>query len=528
MFNNDPTERTWWEKPWVIVAAILFCSVPLLWPYTPPLTDYPGHIGRYSIDFHIGDSPYLREWYRLQWDLIPNLGVDILMNMLHPFIGGDDGRLETAAKLIAVGIALTQGAGLMLIARQAHGRIPPTAYFALAVIFTYPFNWGFANFSLSIGLSFLAFALWMGMENRGKTGLRSAIFVPLSIIVWVCHIYGWAVLGVLVFADTITRPFDRDRWMQDLVRRGLRCTPLLAPMVLKLLWPSNVGVLPTTEWFDYGQKIRWVLYLFRDSYMAWDLFALVVCVGVVILGVASRRFRIHRGLALAFAIFSILFAVMPTVILGSDYADMRLLPTIFATGILMIGPMIGGSCRTASLIAAAGLAFFVARTSVTAANFIRYDREFKHELAVLDHVPVGAKMITFFDQACRTSGLIRTDWRLARMDHLDGIALARRQAYAPGQWTMIGGQPLRLNAPPEGLAGHDRLPPLRVTGDACAIAREPSLDYVIRHIPARAFDYLWIINEGTPADKPGWKLVWKNERSGLYRAVTPAGKPISG
>ncbi|MFO3796683.1 MAG: S1C family serine protease, partial [Anaerolineales bacterium] len=40
---------------------------------------------------------------------------------------------------------------LLWIAREVHGRIPPTALFALPLAYSYPFQFGFVNFALSIG-----------------------------------------------------------------------------------------------------------------------------------------------------------------------------------------------------------------------------------------------------------------------------------------------------------------------------------------------------------------------------------------
>ena len=41
--------RAWWEHPAVVLAAILACALPLLWPDVPPLVDLPGHMGRYHV-----------------------------------------------------------------------------------------------------------------------------------------------------------------------------------------------------------------------------------------------------------------------------------------------------------------------------------------------------------------------------------------------------------------------------------------------------------------------------------------------
>ena len=67
------------------MAAILVC-VPLLWPAVPPLTDVPGHIGRYRVML-VGSTLPLSQWYHFHWRLIGNLGVDLIVAALAPGLG---------------------------------------------------------------------------------------------------------------------------------------------------------------------------------------------------------------------------------------------------------------------------------------------------------------------------------------------------------------------------------------------------------------------------------------------------------
>ena len=72
----------------------------------------------------------------------------------------------------------------------------------------YPFQFGFVNFALSMGLALCLFALWLRMAKTGRLTLRAAVFVPLSCLLWVCHTFGWGVLGVLAFSSEMIRQHD--------------------------------------------------------------------------------------------------------------------------------------------------------------------------------------------------------------------------------------------------------------------------------------------------------------------------------
>ncbi len=38
----------------LVLAAVLACGVPMLWPDVTPLVDLPGHMGRYHVQMEIG------------------------------------------------------------------------------------------------------------------------------------------------------------------------------------------------------------------------------------------------------------------------------------------------------------------------------------------------------------------------------------------------------------------------------------------------------------------------------------------
>ena len=58
-----------------------------------------------------------------------------------------------------------------------HGRIPPSAFFALPFIYGYPFMFGFVNFALSVALAFVAFGLWLRLGRLERTVIREWLFV---------------------------------------------------------------------------------------------------------------------------------------------------------------------------------------------------------------------------------------------------------------------------------------------------------------------------------------------------------------
>src|ERR1700712_2137461 len=98
----------WWQTRGFVVAVALASMIPLLWPEVPPLVDLPGHMGRYRVQLAIADNPWLSEWYNFHWQMIGNLGIDLLIIPLAPIFG-----LQLAVKLIVIAIPALTVTGLL-------------------------------------------------------------------------------------------------------------------------------------------------------------------------------------------------------------------------------------------------------------------------------------------------------------------------------------------------------------------------------------------------------------------------------
>jgi len=130
---------------------------------------------RYRIELDLAHSPSLQRFYGYEWAPIGNLGVDLLIIPLAKLFG-----LEPAAKLIVLAIPALTAIGMLWVAREVHGRIPPTALMALPFIYSFPFLFGFLNFSLSVALAFLSFGLWLHLARTGRTTLRGWLFALIA------------------------------------------------------------------------------------------------------------------------------------------------------------------------------------------------------------------------------------------------------------------------------------------------------------------------------------------------------------
>ena len=192
------------------MAAVLISAVPLLWPAVPPLTDLPGHLGRFRVMLD-GDAGPLAAWYRFRWMLVGNLGVDLAVRALAPVLG-----LLPAVKAVVIATVMLTVAGTLWIAREVHGRVTPWAIAALPLAYNYAFHFGFVNYLLAMALALNAFALWLRLGQLARYRLRAALFVPVALAIWLAHVVGWGMLGLFVLGAEL----------RDWKRVPLRLLPL--------------------------------------------------------------------------------------------------------------------------------------------------------------------------------------------------------------------------------------------------------------------------------------------------------------
>ena len=504
--HGDETRR-WWETRWFVALVALLTAVPLLYPPIPPLVDLFGHMGRYRVELDLGHSSWLRQYYDYHWAAIGNLGVDLLVIPLGHLLG-----LEPAVKLIVLAIPPLTAAGFLWVAREVHGRVPPTAYFALPFIYGYPFLFGFVNFALSVALAFLAFALWLRLGRLDHTWLRTWLFVPISLVVFFTHTYGWGLLGLLCFSADAVRLHDRGRtWWRAGIDAALHTSVMALPLIIMLIWRSETHGGQTIDWFDWKMKWRWFYSALRDRWKWFDIGSLCVAVLVFLYAIVSRKLTLSRNLAFSAIVLAAAFLILPRIVFGSAYADMRLVPYLIAVPLLAIRFRGATDRTTAKVLLALGLLFFGARTAANTISLAIAGRDQTAKLTALDVVPQGARVITLTGMPCSEY------WPLLRNSHLGAMVIARRDGFSNDQWLLEGVNLLDLKYRAAGYFAAD--PSQLVRPNRCRDGLHRQIDQSLAALPRNDFDYVWLIDVPPydPALISDLRVVWRGPGSILYQ-----------
>lgn len=501
----------WWTTRGFAFALVLLTALPLLWPANAPLIDLPGHMARYRVELGIHSSPPLARYYEFQWALMGNLGVDLLVVPLAPLLG-----LQLAVKLIVLSIPVMTAAGLLLIAREEHGVLPPTAAFALPLAYGFPFQFGFVNFALAMALALVAFGLWLRLGRLGWHRLRAALFVPIGAIVWLAHGFGWGVLGLLVFASEMVRARVTDRrFVPSALRAAIASLPLAPPLLLMVLWRSGDVAGQTGDWFNWTSKLVWLLSVLRDRWLAFDIVSMTILLVLIVAGLARRGgLAMNWTLRISSLMLFAAFVLLPRILLGSAYADMRLVSYMLAIALIAIVPA-GLGPRGIRNLALLATAFFVIRTIGTTISFAGYADHNARQMAALEHVVPGSRLLAMTEKPCAMP------WSLSRMDHLGGFAVVRRDVFINDNWTMAGAQLLKLRYT-AGRFSED--PSQMVEAPGCKMRGRLNLGEAITDFPRDRFDYVWLIDgvpDNWPVD-PGLRMVWHSATGALYRVTGSA------
>ena len=159
------------------------------------------------------------------------------------------------------------------------------------------------------------------------------------------------------------------------------------------------------------------------------------------------------------------------------------------------------------------------RLGGTTISYALYSRSYDQTLAALDHLPQGARLVSFVGRRCRD------DWAYTRLEHVPAIALERRLAYTNDQWSMPGAQLLTTRYTAAGRFAHD--PSQVVTDRQCHGEWWRPVDKALTRFPRAAFDYVWMIEPPRFDQRLAWGMVpiWANGTSVLYRIDHTAQDP---
>jgi len=482
---------------WLCLA--LASALPFIIAPIPVLPDLFTHIGRYHVMNHQGDA-WLSQYYAFDWHILGNLGIDLLMALIGPFMG-----TERAAFFLTACIPPLMIWGLYRLARARFGHVPPAAYLALLPVFSFTFFHGFVNYWLGVALVFHVAASWLSVREKSAP-IRVAFALVAGVLVWLCHTSAWGILGVLIAAIEFDQRVNWRRFIWTMV-------PWASPLIPMIVWRNTKGGGALFDRWLWKEKLSGVVNLLRAEWQIFDIASVVLLLALLVWLCFSRRVMRDRALLLCAGALFGLSILLPSTVLSSYFADVRLYAPALMIAFLGIRAVPERFVRPFIILAIAWFGLRIAETSI---GWSQRGAEMEADLAALDQVPMGARIAVLgHSSECGV-------WPLGGRSHAASLAIARRNAFVNTQWD-IPGQHLMQPIYNLGRGFNDsKSAELFNPVYGCPGNRVRTF---LRYLPRDRFDYVWIWEADAPASALHWLTpLYTGPTSRLYaiRKSTPA------
>jgi len=386
-----------WIRRLFFTLAVLYI-LPFWTVRYLPTTDGPSHVynawvlRQYA---NVEQYPLFHQYYEIKWLPYPNWTdhavMALLMFVVPPLI---------AEKLLVSGYVLLFLAGAWYLAGAVRPDERWPAFLAFPFVYNLLFQFGFYNFSISLGFYFFVLGFWW--RHRESPGLRFAAKINLLLLLcWFSHVLSFclALLSIAVLWLATLRPAS---W-----RRHLLHVPILAPQVALPLWfIRNQESGPQASSLSL-HDLRWYL-MPPQTLLVWSawqfhLAELMVWVfGLLLLLTLWRwisrkdgRLRPHLQEADAFLLLAagglLLYFFAPAAMSGGSMLIERLSLYPYLLLIPWFAPRLGPRSRVAAVAALTVLA------AVNLGYLIRWygvlGEEVRHFVAGLEPVPPGSRVM---------------------------------------------------------------------------------------------------------------------------------------
>jgi hypothetical protein len=308
------------------VLAVITVIPVILYPW-PPLADYINHLSRMHIIATMGSDPDLSKFYDVNWQIIPNLMMDMivppLLRLMSVYAAG---QLYTIASFVLI------ISGTLALNRQLFGHWSVLPLIAFPLLYNNVFLVGTMNYIFGMGLALWAMTAWVMLrEHPLVTRLTVSLLFVLAL--FFCHLFAVGVYGLGLVA------FETSRLIEHYRSRGNRpslagaklwplvdfvatCLPFLP--VLPLLMMSPTWGLRASFVWELSGKLEGLLYVVE----VYSHFAALLLTGIVAFaagfGLRHRALQFHSAGWALLLIGSITYFAMPRIIFETYMADQRL------------------------------------------------------------------------------------------------------------------------------------------------------------------------------------------------------------
>jgi hypothetical protein len=495
------------------LALLMVASIPVLTQPLPPLEDYINHLARMHVIASIGSDPALAHFYEIQWQIVPNLMMDVIVPPLARVMD-----IYTAGQTFMVATFALILSGTLALNRALFGRWSLLPLIAAPLLYNYVFLVGVMNYMFGIGLVLWGTAAWVYLRDRAWP-LRLAISTAFVVVIFFCHLFSLGVYGLALLAIEIPRLVTNRKQplglrLLDFVATGLPFVP-----VLPLLLTSPTWQLSGENYWEPLGKLTGLMYII-EVYSDAVAFALIAALAVAaIWAVRHRLLRFHPVGVTLLIVGGIIYFMLPRVMFATYMADQRLpIALAFLVTACLNVDLSYRLARRGFL--ALVLILLVVRVIEVDANWAALsptNLEFRDSVK---RIKRGSTVLVAY--ADRTAG---DDVRDLGLVHAPCLAMIERSALVTTAFTVEGKQVMQVRpAFRSQVDTQDGTPP---TIEQVIVAADKHIDdsSTYWHGWENRFDYLYVLFTDDDAPNPApdrLKLVHDGGRFQLYKVIKPS------
>jgi hypothetical protein len=495
----------------IAAAFTILISVPIWTHPLPPLSDYVNHLARMNTMATLAQDPQLANFYEIQWQVIPNLIMDLIVPWLAKVM-----KIYLAGQVFVVATFALLISGALMLNRALVGRWSALPLFAIPLVYNYVFLVGLMNYIFGIGVALWALASWIAVRER-VWPVRMVLSTACVVALFFCHLSALGIYGIGVLSFEVVRLWQRrsDPWLRlivDFVASGL---PFLA--TVPLLDASPTMELVGKTWWDQRGKLDGLVYVFTDysDIVAFALIAMMI--GSIVWAVRHRVMRFHPLVFALMVVGAVVYFALPRIMFDTYMADQRV-PIGVAFMLLACGDL---ELRR-RLVRRAFVAILIVMVSM---RLIEIDYNWSQLSDLTSQFRSSVKRIApgskvFVAYADRSLG---EDVRDLGLVHAACIAMIERSALVTTAFTVAGKQIMHVK--PEYYDYVDRYDgtPPSIT-QLLVAANRPLPGTPAFWLNWTKFDYLYVLfaeDEAPNPDPSRLKLVAEGDRFQLYKIFNP-------
>jgi hypothetical protein len=354
-----------------------------------PLADFVNHLSRMHVIAVAGHDQYLDAFYRIDWSVLPNLAMDLVVPVLARI-----SNVYLAGQLFLVATILLLVTGPMAIGYALNRRLNAWPMVGFLFLYNGVLLTGLINYLAGVGIGMWGLAGWILLRDRSMV-LRIAVSTAIVLALFFCHLSAVGLYGLAIGSYELWhwngrgRKFDA-RLIVDLASLIVPALPVLPLLMMSPTW----GLAQDVEWSSQS-KIDGLMTVVRIYDDTLDL-------GILGLATLAFGWALQRGhlrfhpVALPYLLICIVvYMATPNVLFGSYMGDQRLaiamVLTLFGFGRLNMSDR---QIRIAFLVLL--VSFSTMRFVNVGVHWVHLSRIYEQFRVALTNVPKGSKILVAY------------------------------------------------------------------------------------------------------------------------------------